>query len=224
MSRRPVGIGFGLAVVVTAASVAGVRLSSESTVREQLVPLDSAHWSPGDHPLGRGAVSPANVEPRREGLRLRLDADAQRGGEVVSRRRYGDGVFGARLRLPLAPGSLTGLFLYEPPDLQSEIDIELVNDREGRILFTVYHRGRERHVERRLDFDPTAGFHEYSFERGRDAVRFLVDGQIFHRFGDPLPRAPMRLHVNAWWPSWLESERALAPRWVDIDWVKRPPE
>ena len=206
----------GVAAVLAVSSVRG------ATVREPLVPFDTDRWERGDHPLGRGSVRAANTAPAGRVLSLRLEPRDHEGAEIVSRERFGDGTFRARLRLPEAPGSLTGFFLYEPPDLASEIDVEVPNSREGRVLFTIYHDGRERHHERRLGFDPTAAAHEYGFHRDGERVRFVVDGRILHEFSGPLPRAPMRLHLNTWWPRWLEGRRDAPPSHVLVEWVERP--
>ena len=151
---------------------------------------------------------------------MRLPRGTRDGGEIRSRRQFGDGAFTARLKLPHAPGSLTGFFLYRPPDLQSEIDVELINSPDGRIIFTTYNEGRERHREERLGFDPTGGFHEYGFERGPGGVRFTVDGEVRSHFDGDSPRAVMNLYVNAWWPKWLEGSPTSRDGYVNIDWVE----
>ena len=50
------------------------------------------------------------------------------------------------MKLPHAPTSITGFFLYRAPDLEREIDIEVFNDPTGRVMFTTYSGGRQTHT------------------------------------------------------------------------------
>ena len=60
----------------------------------------------------------------------------------------------ARLQVPDAPSSITGFFLYAPPDYASEIDIELYNDPRGLVMFTTYAGGRQTHPSRNAPVIP----------------------------------------------------------------------
>jgi endo-1,3-1,4-beta-glycanase ExoK len=92
-------------------------------------------------------------------LRIKLPARTLEGGEVLTNELHGS--YGARMKLPNAPGSITGFFLYKAPDYESEIDIEIYNDSNRRIMFTTYAGGTQTHTKTvSLPFDPTAGFHE----------------------------------------------------------------
>ena len=56
--------------------------------------------------------------------------------------------------MPDAPSSITRFFLYE-----KDIDVEILNDPSGRIIFTTYAGGRKtNNVEKDLSFDPTTDF------------------------------------------------------------------
>jgi licheninase len=93
------------------------------------------------------------------------------------------------------------LFLYAPPDYQSEVDIEIVGDS---VLLSMYAGGGQTHTETRpLGFDPTAAFHDYEIELARKAVSFRVDGVVLRTWKHGVPTAPMALHANAWFPTWL---------------------
>lgn len=213
----------GLCVTPLGVLVAPLLVLTRSTggAREDSRAL-SRRWRRGDHALGRGSVRPRNVDVSGSVLALRLADETLEGGEVVSPRRFGDGAFRARLRVPDLAGSLTGFFLYRPPDHQSEIDVELVNSREGRVIFSSYDRGREQHHEARLGFDPTSEFHEYGFERAPEGVRFTVDGTAVHFLAGRVPRSRMHLHVNAWWPVWLAGGPPRTDRRVLVEWVEHP--
>jgi endo-1,3-1,4-beta-glycanase ExoK len=158
-------------------------------------------WAPTQHQLGRSALSPDNVLP---GPALRLPAGTTDGAEIRSLSTYGSGVVHARLQVADAPSSITGFFLYAPPDLASEIDIEIYDDPSGTVLFTTYAGGRQTHTERRqLGFDPTAGLHDYAIAWGANKVTFSVDGAPMRTWSTGVPKAPMNLYVNAWFPTWL---------------------
>ena len=68
-------------------------------------------------------------------LTTRLPARTLSGAEIRSNAMYGYGAYSARKKLPNAPSSITGFFLYEPPDYASEIDVEIYNDSSRRMAF-----------------------------------------------------------------------------------------
>ena len=45
--------------------------------------------------------------------------------------------------------------------------------------------------------------HDYEIRRDGASARFLVDGRQVHATGEA-PTAPLRAHLNAWYPAWLE--------------------
>jgi beta-glucanase (GH16 family) len=158
-------------------------------------------WTATEHQLGRSALSPDNVLP---GPALRLPAGTTDGGEIRSLAQFSSGTVHARLKLADAPSSITGFFLYAPPDLASEIDIEVYDDPSGTVLFTTYAGGRQTHTVRQdLGFDPTAGYHDYAIDWGANKVTFSVDGANLRTWSNGVPKAPMNLYVNAWFPTWL---------------------
>jgi beta-glucanase (GH16 family) len=166
--------------------------------------LDPLRWVAGDHGLGRSRLDPANVSVSGGALALALPAGTLDGGEVRTTSLWRTGTYRARLKVAAAPSSLTGFFLYAPPDYESEIDIELLGDASGTVLLSTYARGAQTHTEtRRLGFDPTAGFHDYAFTVARKSVTFRVDGVALRTWKTGIPTAPMALYVNAWFPAWL---------------------
>ena len=58
--------------------------------------------------------------------------------------RYGS--YRARIQVADAPSSITGFFLYAPPDSESEIDVELFNDPQGEVMFTTDAGGGQTHT------------------------------------------------------------------------------
>ncbi len=123
--------------------------------------------------------------------------------------------------MPDTPGSITGFFLYEPPDLASEIDIEIYNDPSGKILFTTYADGEQTHTEpTSLPFDPTEDFHDYAFFYDESSITFYVDGKPMQEFEGSLPEKRMKLYVNTWFPTWLDGEEPDSDRYAYVDWIE----
>jgi endo-1,3-1,4-beta-glycanase ExoK len=176
----------------------------------------------GDHQLGRSYLDPANVGVGAGNLRIKLPARSLEGGEIRSNAPYGYGTYSARMRLPHAPSSITGFFLYEPPDYASEIDIEVYNASSRRMAFYSTYAGgaQTRTEEKSLPFDPTDGFHEYRLEYGPGAVRFYADGRLMKEWTDGLPASPMRLYVNAWYPAWLEGRKPNKDKYLLVDSIR----
>jgi beta-glucanase (GH16 family) len=167
--------------------------------------LDAARWSVGEHHLGRSALTADNVTVDASTLRLALPAGTTDGGEVRTKALLSGGVVSARLRVADAPSSLTGFFLYAPPDYASEIDIEILNDAGGTVLLSTYANGRQTHTETRpLGFDPTADFHDYAIRWKNGTVNFTIDDALVRTWTSGVPKAPMALYANAWFPAWLE--------------------
>jgi licheninase len=151
-----------------------------------------------------------------------LPADTLDGGQIESKNLYGPGFYAARIKVPDAPSSITGFFLYEPPDYASEIDIEIYNDSSGKVLFTTYAGGKRTHTETvGLPFDPTQDFHDYAFFYDRDSITFYVDGEPMKEHEGGLPDQQMKLYVNSWFPTWLSGEKPGSDRYSYVDWIER---
>ncbi len=188
-------------------------------ITDELDPWDPALWIPGDHPLGRGWLDPANVSQGPGTLLLRLAAGTYDGAEIRSAERVRFRAVEARMRTPLASGSISAFFLYEfVPRRNDEIDIEIYNDGSRRILFTTWVGGKQTNsVTRTLPFDPSAGFHDYRIEWSRDRVRFLVDGALYEEWTSGVPRDAMYVMSNAWWPTWLSGPPPGSSQALEID-------
>lgn len=65
----------------------------------------------------------------------------------MSKDLYGEGSYSGRMKLPNAPSSIAGFFLYQAPDYASEIDIEIYNDTSRKIMFSTYSGGSQTHAE-----------------------------------------------------------------------------
>ena len=216
-----------IVVVIQTTIFAGAALAQDvAGFSDGFTYFDASRWSEGDHNLGRSYLDPANVDVDGQNLRIKLPARSYEGGEVLTNSLLGYGSYSARVKLPNAPGSITGFFLYRSPDYESEIDIEIYNDSTRRIMFTTYAGGRQTHTTTLpLPFDPTAGFHDYRFDYAPDAVTFYVDGQPMKTWNDGIPQTSMHLMLNSWFPVWLDGRKPKKTTYtyVDrIDFVARP--
>lgn len=187
--------------------------------------LEEDIWEVGDHALGRGALRPGNVSLSGGELQLALPAGTLDGGEVNTRSLQEYGSYRVGMRVPDSPGSVTGFFLYRPPDYEHEVDIEVYNDPEGRMLVTTYSGGdpeptNSERVE--LPFDPTRGFHEYRFDYGPNGVVFYADGEPVEEFSQGVPERPMRLYVNTWYPDWVAGGPPDSDGVVRVDRIESP--
>ncbi len=179
-------------------------------------------WRRSSHQLGRSNLEPGNVTINNEQLEITLPAGTLDGGQIESR-EY-DHLYGSyqvRMKLPEAPSSITGFFLYRQPDYYHEIDIEIVNDCSGTIWFTTYADGSvSSHHEKILDFNPTEEFHEYRFDYYPGEVSFYVDGELLKTFKEGLTDQPMKLMINSWFPDWLDGIKPQQDAVTRIDWIK----
>uniref|UniRef100_UPI001BD3CE4B glycoside hydrolase family 16 protein n=2 Tax=Methanomethylovorans sp. TaxID=2758717 RepID=UPI001BD3CE4B len=154
--------------------------------------FDINQWSKSSFKMERSFFDPTNVDVKDGNLRIKLPANTLNGGEIESKSLYKYGTYRARMKLPNAPSSITGFFLYMDPDFYSEIDIEVYNDKSGKIEFTTYSEGKKQNfATKSLGFDPTADFHEYRFDFYPGNLSFYVDGKLLQRWTDGMPRNSM---------------------------------
>ena len=200
-------------------------MTSHAEFRDDFTTLDATRWSSGErHTLGRSVIDPVNVQVEEGQLRLKLPAEALSGAELRTLEAVPPGVFEARMRLADAPTSVTALFLYAPPDLAHEIDIELYNQPAGRVRFTTYAGGVMTHtVEQPLPFDPTSDFHLYGVAQTSTGVEFYIDQKLMQAWGSGVPRDPMHLYLNIWYPQWLAGRVATEVRETAVDFATYHP-
>lgn len=200
---------------------AGLATAGVLDFTDEFDSFDTNRWTKGDHRLGRSYLDPENVSVSGGNLQIKLPKRSLEGGEVLSQDLYDYGSYSARMKLPDAPSSITGFFLYKSPDYESEIDIEIYNDSSGRIMFTTYAGGAQTHTETlSLGFNPTAGFHEYAFSYDQSSITFYVDGRPRKTWNDGLPSNSMHLMVNAWFPSWLSGRKPRTDKLLLVDQIE----
>lgn len=167
--------------------------------------LDEDIWSVRDEfLLGKGYLLEENVSHVDGQMVINVNPDTYSGGEIRTRKKMQYGTFETKLKVADVPGSITGFFLYTSPDLYHEIDVEIFNDSNGTVMFTVYKDGEKaRHDEKELGFDPTKEFNTYRFEVMESYVSFYVNDKEFKRWEGSFSTAPMKLMVNSWFPKWV---------------------
>lgn len=197
---------------------AGLARAEGTSFLDDFTYFDTNLWSVQDHALGRGYLDPNNVMVDGDNLAIKMPARTLNGGEVSTNDLYGYGSYSARMKLPYAPTSITGFFLYKSPDYQSEIDVEIYNDSSRQIMFTTYANGSRTHTQTmQLPFDPTRGFHEYRFDYAPDSINFYVDGQLMKTWNDGLPQTSMHLMINSWFPTWLGGKKPHRDAYLYVD-------
>lgn len=183
--------------------------------------FDTNRWLKSSYNLERSYLDPGNVDISNGNLRIKIPANTLNGGEIESMNFYKYGTYRARMKLPNAPSSITGLFLYMGPDYYNEIDIEIYNEPDGNIMFTTYADGRKQHlVTKNLGFDPTADFHEYRFDFYPGNLSFFVDGQMMQSWTDGMTTNSMKFMVNTWYPQWLQGIKSTSDKYTLIDWIQ----
>lgn len=193
--------------------------AAATAVVEEFDAASPAGWTADTHPLGRGLVRAENVAMGGGVASLALSAGGYDGAEILTAARSGTGAYTARMRTPLAPGSISAFFLYQGvAGGNDEIDIEIFNDGTRRIMFTTWVAGREtNNVIRTLPFDPAEAHHDYRIEWSAKSVKFRVDGVVMQEFRKGIPRNAMFVMANTWWPTWLSGPVLDAPRAFEID-------
>ena len=183
--------------------------------------LDPAIFKASNHHLGQTQFKPENVTVNDGQLAITIPAGTMASGEISTIDQKSYGSYEISMKLPNAPSSITGFFLYAPPDYAQEIDIEIYNQPDGKIMFTSYANGAQtQSLTKDLDFDPTADFHHYRIDYKPDFIDFYVDDLHLTRFSEGIPHKPMYLMVNAWFPNWLAKRPAPQTQLLLIDWIR----
>lgn len=190
--------------------------------QENFDTLDESIWTASDKTLGRTWLNPNNIAVRDGFLQITMPADRLEGGELVGRQAVTYGSYEIQMKLPLAPSSITGFFLYAPPDYFYEIDIEIFNSKAGELLLTTYADGAvQNEYIGKLGFDPTADFHQYRFDYSIDGVAFYVDNKLIKEWQEGIPHGqPMQLMVNSWYPNWQAGLPPSEDQVLLVDWIR----
>ena len=183
-------------------------------------------WSNGDWMTNDWRASA--VETSANALTLHLtpneegEAHKLAGGEVQSHARYRYGYFEVRMKLPRAPGLVTGFFTYAGRDGRTrpnEIDVEILGRNTRVAEFTIHENGKATSKKVTLPFDAADDFHVYGFDWQPGYVRWYVDGKLVHEVkGGAAARLvrPQQVILNLWASEQLDD-------WVGkLDLTKAP--
>ncbi len=183
--------------------------------------LATDNWIISDKQLGKSKFKPEHVGIAEGQLALELPAGTTDGAEIWTQSQQSYGTYAVRMKLPNAPGSITGFFLYSAPDYYNEIDIELYNQPDSTLMLTTYADGdRQNSFEKNLLFDPTADYHEYLIDYRPEGLSFYVDGKWQKTWAGGYSHNPMYLMVNVWYPNWLEGSGSTESKKLLIEWIR----
>ncbi len=183
--------------------------------------LDGNVWLVSEGNLGRSELKSENVTLNNGLLSIEMPQNTLNGGEIYSKELKDYGAFETRMKLPDAPSSITGFFLYKAPDYFYEIDIEVYNQSDGNLMLTTYSDGEKKNVySGNLDFDPTKDFHDYRIEYQKDHVAFYIDNIFIQSWSDGFPKEGMYLMINCWYPKWLDGEKPKENQYLLVDWIR----
>ena len=154
-------------------------------------------------------------------LKIEMTRNTLDGGEIFTKKLHSVGAYEIRMKLPLAPTSITGFFMYKAPDYYNEIDIELYNESDSTLLLTTYSDGgKNNEYIGKLDFDPTKEFHNYKFEYDENTVEFYVDNKLIKGFRGGFSKEDMYLMLNSWYPNWLDGQKQTKDQYLLVDWIR----
>ncbi|SFC33109.1 Glycosyl hydrolases family 16 [Alkalibacterium subtropicum] len=188
---------------------------------EHFQTFDDKEWYSRNGQLGRTLLKNGHVAVSSDRLTIRIPANTLEGGEIQTTALRHFGSYEVSMKLPDAPSSITGFFLYKAPDFHHEIDIEIFNQPESNVLFTSYHEGMTQHENKTsLAFDPTAGFHRYRIDHYPDRVSFYIDDTKVQSWDHGFTMEPMHLMVNTWFPEWLDGLAPEEDQKLYIEWIR----
>lgn len=183
--------------------------------------LDRSRWSASSFQLERTRFRRDLVGVADGKLQIRFEPDSFAGGELRSVELFSYGAYEIRMKLPDAPSSVTGFFLFRLPSLHHEIDIEVYNEPERGWFLATYTGGARQNIhEAPLPFDPTGGYHTYRMEYEPGTVSYYLDDEFVLRWDRGVPDRAMHLLINAWFPDWLEGIQPEEEKILSVDYIR----
>ena len=143
------------------------------------------------------------------------------GGEYRSKKFYGYGDFGVRMKPASRSGTCSTFYIYtgewdseelhpstgendtrNPDNLEGkhdEIDIEFVGNDTTKVQFNYFTGGKGNHEYfYHLGFDASKEFHDYGFRWEKDKITWFVDGKAVYQVTSDIPTHPGRILTNFW--------------------------
>ena len=163
---------------------------------------------------------------------------AYSGGQVISKNDFSYGLFTARIKPKLAPGTVGSLFLMNKWTAEQwvhqEIDIEFLGSKPEKVLLSTHYYVNgvpiSHSFEYALGFNASDSFNEYGILWERDLVTWYVNGRVAHSEKRDLPRVgTMNILMNHWfgdqnnvgfvnWLGPLEEDKF--PSSIQYDWIR----
>jgi hypothetical protein len=183
--------------------------------------IDDNIWFSREGKLGRSNLDPKRVTTSEGRLKIMIPRGSVNGGELQTIDLVHYGSYEIKMKIPNAPSSITGFFLYKAPDFHHEIDIEIYNQKDATALFTSYYSGGAYHEDKTsLTFDPTEDFYNYRIDYYPNSVSYYIDNQLMQTWTEGFSTEPMYLMINTWFPSWLEGLPPFENQWLEVDWIR----
>ena len=187
--------------------------------------FDSKIWLKAEWPLGRGNVKATNVSCSNGYYYLTLKSKTWDCGEIYTSKQYSYGLARSSFKCPDISGAISSIFFYEGVKSENdEIDIEIYKkDSKWRIDFVVYKKGNKNWISGfNPSFNPSSGFHEYAIDYAVGGIAFFVDGNnkgVCPRYISR-PTKSMQIHLNCWWPTWLNATKPSKNKSMQIDFIE----
>lgn len=164
-------------------------------------------WSNGDHQNCTWSADQVRIVDGALRLSFTRKPSGERDyacAEVQSRKRYGYGVYEARLKAVGGSGFNTGFFTYIGPVHKQpwhEIDFEVLGKDPSRVQLNRFIDGKggnEKMVA--VPGDADKGFHDYAFVWQKGRLRYYIDGTLVQTVTEPekLPSRAMKIFVTLW--------------------------
>lgn len=153
--------------------------------------------------------------------------------EIQSKRRFGYGLYEARMKTAAGSGLNSAFFTYIGPvhgEAHDEIDFEFLGKSPESVQLNYYvdgEGGNEKHVA--LPQNASEDFAHYAFEWLPDRLRWFVNGELVHEVqGGELPDTPSYAYFMLWNGSpqlkeWLGQFDYSGPVVAEIDWFGYTP-
>lgn len=191
------------------------------TYQDDFETFNEKFWFKRSGMLGRTYLRPENIILSNGELLIKLSRNKFDGGEIQSIDELGFASYEVKMKLPDAPSSITGFFLYKEPDFYHEIDIEIYNEPKAYIVLTSYKDGEAANEHREyLDFDPTLDYHEYRIDYYSEKISFYVDDKYMYGWDEGFSKEEMHLALNAWYPKWLDGIKQKKDSFLHVDWIR----
>ena len=162
-----------------------------------------AFWDKSSWTGSNRTHSPANVTIVNGVLALKLSG-SQTGqlpvcAEITSKRadfRYGS--YRASIKTTNIAGGVVGWFVYRDSPL-NEIDVEFLTEDITQVHYTLHHiQTSVDYKTYKLNFDPSAAFHEYRFDWYADSVKYFIDGNPTVTLKNQVPDLDCQIMLNHW--------------------------